>query len=107
MFEDLFGISWGDSASQLSGLAAGIQGVTEETAQVIEAMLNSMRFYVADTNKELKNIVMTLTNPPSDNVFLSELKAQTAQLEMLNKTLNGLVRAGHRMGGHGLKVFTN
>ena len=107
MFEDLFGMSWGDSASQLSGLAAGIQGVTEETAQVIEAMLNSMRFYVADTNKELKNIVMTLTNPPSDNVFLSELKAQTAQLEMLNKTLNGLVRAGHRMGGRGLKVFTN
>lgn len=95
------------SNSELSGLAAGIQGVTEETAQVVEAMLNSMSFYVADTNKELKNIVMTLTNPPSDNVFLSELKAQTAQLVLLNKTLNGLVRAGHRMGGHGLKVFTN
>ncbi|MBQ0073132.1 MAG: hypothetical protein KBT34_02935 [Prevotella sp.] len=107
MFEDLFGMSWGDSASQLSGLAAGIQGVTEETAQVLEALLNSMRFYVADSNKDLKTIMLTLTNPPSDNVFLSELKAQTAQLEMLNKTLNGLVRAGHRMGGHGLKVFTN
>lgn len=107
MFENTFGISLGDSAAQLSGLAAGIQGVTEETAQVIEALLNSMRFYVADTNKELKNVVLTLTNPPSDNVFLSELKAQTAQLEILNKTLNSLVRAGHKMGGHGLKVFTN
>lgn len=107
MFEELFGFSLGESTSQLSGLAAGIQGVTEETAQVLEAMLNSMRYYVADSNSELKKVVLTLTNPPSDNVFLAELRAQTAQLEMLNKTLNGLVRAGHKMGGHGLKVFTN
>lgn len=39
----------------LSALQKGIQGVTEETAQVIEALLNSMRFYVADSNSELKN----------------------------------------------------
>ena len=102
------GLEWNSSSSSsLSGLAAGIQGVTEETAQVVEAYLNSMRYYVADTNKELRNMVLQLLNPASDNAFLSELKAQTAQLNMLNKTLNSLVRAGHSKGGSGLKVFTN
>ena len=46
----------------LSALQKGIQGVTEETAQVIEALLNSMRFYVADSNSELKNQTRILGN---------------------------------------------
>lgn len=48
------GGSKGESGSQLSGLQKGIQGVTEETAQVLESLLNSMRFYVADSNNEIK-----------------------------------------------------
>lgn len=42
-------------SGSLSELQKGIQGVTEETAQVLEALLNSMRLYVADTNNEIKN----------------------------------------------------
>ncbi|MFW5501858.1 MAG: tape measure protein, partial [Segatella copri] len=34
-----YGISLTDNTSNLSGLAAGIQGVTEETAQILEALL--------------------------------------------------------------------
>jgi hypothetical protein len=41
--------------SGLSALQKGVQGVTEQTAEVIESLLNSMRFYVADSNTELKN----------------------------------------------------
>lgn len=101
--------AWGgisDSAeAKLSGLTAGIQGVTEETAQIVEAMLNSIRYFVSDTNSQIRNLFQTLTNPPSENAFLMELKAQTAQLTALNKTLGSLVKAGHKNGGYGLKVF--
>lgn len=44
----------GESGS-LSELQKGIQGITEDTAQVLESLLNSMRLYVADTNNEIKN----------------------------------------------------
>ena len=39
----------------LSALQKGVTNITEQTAEVIEALLNSMRFYVADSNTELKN----------------------------------------------------
>jgi hypothetical protein len=42
-------------SGRLSELQKGIQGITEETAQVLEALLNSMRLYVADTNNEIKS----------------------------------------------------
>lgn len=45
----------GGESGSLSELQKGIQGVTEETAQVLEALLNSMRLYVADTNNEIKS----------------------------------------------------
>jgi hypothetical protein len=45
----------GETSGSLSELQKGIQGVTEETAQVLEALLNSMRLYVADTNNEIKS----------------------------------------------------
>jgi hypothetical protein len=46
---------FGGESGSLSELQKGIQGVTEETAQVLEALLNSMRLYVADTNNEIKS----------------------------------------------------
>ena len=45
----------GGKSGSLSELQKGIQGITEETAQVLEALLNSMRLYVADTNNEIKS----------------------------------------------------
>jgi hypothetical protein len=45
----------GGKSGSLSELQKGIQGVTEETAQVLESLLNSMRLYVADTNMHIKD----------------------------------------------------
>ena len=41
-FWENIGINLTGTSSSLSGLAAGIQGVTEETAQILESLLNSM-----------------------------------------------------------------
>lgn len=50
------------SGGGLTALQKGIQGVTEQTAQVIESLLNSMRAYQADSNVELKNQTRILSN---------------------------------------------
>lgn len=45
----------GGKSGNLSELQKGIQGITEDTAQVLESLLNSMRLYVADTNMHIKD----------------------------------------------------
>lgn len=92
-------------AGELSGLAKGIQGVTEETALVLESLLNSMRYFVSDTNTQVRQILQMIVNPPADNLFISELKLQTAELKAMNRLLSSVTKSGHPQGGSGLKVF--
>lgn len=101
-----YGISLTDKTSSLSGLAAGIQGVTEETAQILEALLNSMRYYVADTNEQLRQIFVTMTNPNEENPFLKELKNQTKYLASIDRRLDSVISATKRASGSHINVFT-
>ena len=101
-----YGISLTDNTSNLSGLAAGIQGVTEETAQILEALLNYMRYYVADTNEQLRQIFVTMTNPNEENPFLKELKNQTKYLASIDKRLDSVISATKRASGSHINVFT-
>ena len=101
-----YGISLTGTTSNLSGLAAGIQGVTEETAQILEALLNSMRYYVADTNEQLRQIFVTMTNPNEENPFLKELKNQTKYLASIDKRLDSVISATKRSSGSHINVFT-
>ena len=74
-----------NSDTELSGLQRGIQGVTEETAQALESLLNSTRFFVADSNKQLQNIYQAITSTDVNaNPLLAELKLQTAQVTAIN-----------------------
>lgn len=47
-YRDLFGTISDSAGGSLSELQKGIQGVTEDTAQIIEAYLNSIRGYVSE-----------------------------------------------------------
>lgn len=101
---------WGEYISsgegELSGLQRGIQSVSESTAQIIEAYLNSVRFYVADNNTKLTQLVNQVVgggNTP--NPILSELKTQTELVRGISTLLNSVVRGSHSMGGQGIKVF--
>lgn len=77
----------GDTMSELS---RGISSITEETAQALEALLNSMRYFASDSNLQLRTILATLTAPAPENPFLLELKAQTEQLRTMNSLWNSL-----------------
>lgn len=101
-------IAFGDVDSSLSGLQRGIQGVTEETAQVLESLLNSVRYYTADSNMQLKNIYMMLSGSESiPNPMLTELRLQTEQIRAINRLIRNVTASGHIKGGDGLKVFIN
>ncbi len=90
---------------ELSGLQRGIQGVTEETAQIIEAYLNSIRFFVAEQTTYLSQIAASYTNTEMENPMVSQLRIIAQQTTAINTLLQSLVRGGHSLGGVGLKVF--
>lgn len=53
---DMFGAMSDSAGGSLSELQKGIQGITEDTAQIIEAYLNSIRGYVSEQVTYIKNI---------------------------------------------------
>lgn len=94
-----------ESGTELSGLQQGIQSITEETAQALEAMLNSMRSYVSDSNMQLRSIASLLGFEPEMNPMLSELRIQTKIITSINNLFNSVIYPGHKLGSYGLKVF--
>ena len=107
-FKPFLGMIGDTEEGSLSGLQKGIQGVTEETAQIIEALLNSMRYYVADTNAKLNSIYLMLSGTEGvPNPILVELRAQTEQLRAINRLIRNVTASGHPNGGDGIKIFMN
>ena len=95
-----------DTSSSLSGLQEGIQGVTEETAQIIEAYLNSIRFYIAQDNQNLAKLTQFFTGGEDiENPMLSQLKIIATQTSAIRMVFDSIVRGGHSQGGLGVKVF--
>lgn len=95
-----------DSASTLS---KSVQGVTETTANVIEAYLNSMRFFVSDSNMVLNNFYMAFTSiDPLLNPMYSELNNQTKLLRSIDERLASVITysGDHPNGGASIKVLT-
>ena len=84
-----FATAGGDT---MSGLQKGIEGLSEETGEALEALLNSMRYYVADTNADIKNIYNFLVNMPIESPLMQEMKVQSNYLSSINSLLNSVSR---------------
>lgn len=100
------GVIPGVNNQELSGLNAGIKGITEETAQALEALLNSMRFFVADSNVQLKTLSAIGSFDVEANPLLGELVAQTRVLRDINSKLESVITAGgnNSVGGYSIKT---
>lgn len=92
--------------SELSGLQRGISGITEETAQIIEAYMASVRFYVADSNSKLAMIANKIVgSDETTNPMLSELRSQTELIRSIRDMFGSVIKQGHStFGGAFLKV---
>lgn len=94
------GIGQGGS---LSTLEKGIQGITESTAEVLASYLNSLRFYVADSNSKLTSLVQNMVGGDTESPMITELKAQTKWMKDIHSLLSGLTTTFPN-GGRGFKV---
>lgn len=94
----------GEGEGSLSGLAAGIQGMTEEQANILEAYWNSVRGYTASIDMNVARIV-------SDNVetnpMLRQLSLIAANTQATHQLLQSVTKSGHSQGGYGIKVFAD
>ena len=87
----------------LSALSKSIQGVSESTAQVLESLLSSMRFYVADSNAKLTQLLNNMMSGETESSMLAELRAQTNWMRDIYNLINGMT-ATHPSGGRGIKT---
>ena len=90
---------------EMSGLQRGIQSITEDTAQILESYLASVRFYVAEQNTLLQNIAASLGASTIENPMVEQLKIIASQTTAINSLLQSCTKGGHRLGGMGLKIF--
>ena len=92
---------------ELTGLQRGIQGITEQQADILASYANSCRFLLAsiDTNlSQLASRVMSQTGG-GENPMLSELKVQTTILSDIKNSLNSVIKpSGYRSGGAYIKT---
>jgi hypothetical protein len=97
------GFKGGEGGDTLSGLQKGIQGITESTAEIIEAYLNSVRFFVSDSNQKLTELLERfVTNDETRSPILAELRLQTDYLIRICQRVESAINmAGYRVDGTG------
>jgi len=107
--EELAGM-WdlGNGEGSLSGLAAGIQGMTEEQANILEAYWNSVRMYTANLDVNVERIANILgAGGSATNPQLQQLQIIAQHTQAIHTLLDSVTRSGHPQGGLGIKVFNN
>ena len=97
--------------AELSALQQGIQSMSEETAGIIEGLLNSIRFFVSQQTTDISairallNARYSLESEYSDaNPMLVELRAQTGYLEILSDRIDRVFTTNVNSRGAALRV---
>lgn len=111
--EEIFNqIGWSPGGeANLSALTQSIQGITETTAEALEALLNSIRFFVSQQTTDItaiRNLLdarYSLESQAETNPTLIELKAQTGYLEIISDRIDRVFAPNSNSRGAGLRVF--
>ena len=90
----------------LGNLQQGIQGVTEQTADILATYLNSIRLYVAQDNQNMTALINWLGVGTTNDSLMSNIRLTAQNTAAINTLLQSLVPGqAHTLGGAGLKVF--
>ena len=89
--------------NNLSGLTKGIQGMTEEQADILAAYWNSVRQYTASIDEKISSIIHGLNFNDEANPMISQLKIIARQTNNIYDLLDGLT-ASYPNGGRGFKI---
>lgn len=103
-------------ASNLSNLQQGIQSVSEATAQSLESIINSIRYFVAQQQSDvaaIRNILEARLGAVtaqgesggSSNQMIALMEQQAGYLHEICDNWSSVLKGGHKQGGKGIKVF--
>lgn len=105
------GTSAGQKA-ELSSLTQSIQGITEREAEILESLLNSIRFFVSQQTTDISAIRALLdarygleAEYSDSNPMLVELRAQTGYLEKLSDYIGRVFAPSPNSKGPALRVI--
>lgn len=97
--------------SELSALTQSMQGVSETTAEALEALLNSIRFFVNQQTTDIAAIRVLLearysleSQSGESNPMIVELRAQTRYLEILSDRIDRVFAPSPNSKGPALRV---
>lgn len=94
------------ATGELSGLQAGIQGISESQSEIISAYLNSLRFFVADNNSVMKQLRdYVIGTEENANPMLAQLRIIAQQTSAMRTLLDSVTQSGHPKGQSGIRVF--
>lgn len=88
--EPFFAAFKGVESDSLSGLAQGIQGITEDTAEVLASIVESIRYFVSSSNAAILSMSMILATPTEENPWYFQLKRQADATVDIRDTLRKL-----------------
>lgn len=97
--------------SELSALQQGIQAMSVETAGELQALLNSIRWFVSQQTTdvtEIRNILESeylSSGDGSSNPMLIELKSQTEYLKLMSDNFESILSYSGNSKGRGIRVF--
>lgn len=121
-YASIFGLG---GEGSLSGLAAGIQGMTEEQANILEAYWNTVMGNTISINDNVAAIVGLLRDGAggigggggkgnifgdpnvNTNPMLQQLSLIAANTQATHQLLQSVAKSGHSQGGYGIKVFAD
>ena len=92
-----------NSGNSLSGLEKGIQGMTEEQADILASYWNSVRQYVANIDTKISTVIERITISDSNNPTVEQLKVIARQTTGIYDLLDRMT-GNYPQGGIGLKV---
>lgn len=101
-----------NKTAELSSLTQSIQGITEREAEILEILLNSIRFFVSQQTTDISAIRALLdarygleAEYSDSNPMLVELRAQTGYLEKLSDYIGRVFAPSPNSKGPALRVI--
>jgi hypothetical protein len=93
---------------ELSGLQAGIQGITEEQAGILEAYWNAVRMDVSAVRFRFEDYAnKMLSNDDKANPMFSQLKTIASHTSAINTILESVAKNSADDGSLGIRVYMN
>lgn len=105
-FSESFGLAAG-FGNTISDLQRGIQGMTEDTAEVMTAYLNSIRFKLFDIAPKFDEMLdFSAINNDLVSQTLAELQGITTIMREIREWQKSITKSGHPAdGGAGIRAF--